>query len=123
MLTFDSIPAIVGITREAYIVFVANAFALLGLRALLPRLGVFDRLVYRSAGLATILVFIGAKLVLHYVHKHWESVPEISAFQSLVVIASILAVVTVASIVKTRRDPSTCARVKSLRHHRQSGRS
>ncbi|HEU6444580.1 MAG TPA: TerC family protein [Gaiellaceae bacterium] len=121
LFALDSIPAIFGITQEAYIVFVANAFALLGLRALYFLVsGLLDRLVYLSAGLAAILVFIGAKLVLHYLHKRWDSVPEISALQSLVVIASVLAIVTVASIVKTRRDPSARAHAGSLRHHARS---
>ncbi len=58
-----------GVTREAYIVFCANAFALLGLRSLYFLVsGLLDRLVYLSTGLAAILVFIGAKLVLHYLH-------------------------------------------------------
>ncbi|HEX4931149.1 MAG TPA: hypothetical protein VFV62_10615, partial [Gaiellaceae bacterium] len=105
-------------TQEAYIVFVANAFALLGLRALYFLVsGLLDRLVYLSAGLAAILVFIGVKLVLHYLHEHWDDVPEISTLQSLVVIASVLGVVTIASIVKTRRDPSARAHAGSLRHH------
>lgn len=124
VFALDSIPAIFGITQEAYIVFVANAFALLGLRALYFLVsGLLDRLVYLSAGLAIILVFIGAKLVLHYLHKQWEDVPEISAVHSLVVIASVLAVVTVASIVKTRRDPSARAHAGSLRHHARPGES
>jgi len=118
LFALDSIPAIFGITQEAYIVFVANAFALLGLRALYFLVsGLLDRLVYLSAGLATILVFIGAKLVLHYLHKHWDDVPEISTLQSLVVIAAVLGIVTIASIVKTRRDPSARAHAGSLRHH------
>lgn len=124
VFALDSIPAIFGITQEAYIVFVANAFALLGLRALYFLVsGLLDRLVYLSAGLAAILVFIGAKLVLHYLHKRWEEVPEISALQSLVVIASILTFVTVASIVKTRRDPSARAHAGSLRHHARPAKS
>ena len=118
LFALDSIPAIFGITQEAYIVFVANAFALLGLRALYFLVsGLLDRLVYLSAGLAAILVFIGAKLVLHYLHKRWDGVPEISALQSLVVIACVLGIVTIASIVKTRRDPSARAHAGSLRHH------
>ena len=118
LFALDSIPAIFGITQEAYIVFVANAFALLGLRALYFLVsGLLDRLVYLSAGLAAILVFIGAKLVLHYLHERWDDVPEISVLQSLVVIAGVLAIVTIASIVKTRRDPSARAHAGSLRHH------
>jgi tellurite resistance protein TerC len=120
LFALDSIPAIFGITQEAYIVFVANAFALLGLRALYFLVsGLLDRLVYLSAGLAAILVFIGVKLVLHYLHKYWDDVPEISTLQSLVVIACVLGIVTVASIVKTRRDPSARAHAGSLRHHQE----
>ena len=124
VFALDSIPAIFGITQEAYIVFVANAFALLGLRALYFLVsGLLDRLVYLSAGLAAILVFIGGKLVLHYLHEQWEHVPEISALQSLVVIGAILVLVTVASIVKTRRDPSARAHAGSLRDHARPSES
>ena len=118
VFALDSIPAIFGITQEAYIVFVANAFALLGLRALFFLVaGLLDRLVYLSAGLAAILVFIGVKLVLHYLHERWKSVPEISAAQSLLVIAAVLVAATVASILKARRDPALRAHAGSLRHH------
>ena len=121
MFALDSIPAIFGITQETYIVFVANAFALLGLRALYFLVsGLLDRLVYLSAGLAAILVFIGAKLALHFLHEQRSEIPEISALQSLAVIAAVLTVVTVASIAKTRRDPSARAHAGSLRHHAQS---
>ncbi|HET6866356.1 MAG TPA: TerC/Alx family metal homeostasis membrane protein, partial [Solirubrobacteraceae bacterium] len=66
LFALDSIPAVFGVTEEAYIVFAANAFALLGLRALYFLVtGLLDRLVYLSAGLAVILAFIGAKLILH----------------------------------------------------------
>ena len=62
--------------RRPYIVFVANAFALLGLRALFFLVkGLLDRLVYLSTGLALILVFIGLKLVLHWAHGIWPGVP------------------------------------------------
>jgi tellurite resistance protein TerC len=121
LFALDSIPAIFGITREAYIVFAANAFALLGLRALFFLVsGLLDRLVYLSIGLAIILVFIGIKLVLHFLHEHWHGVPEVSALQSLAVIAVVLAVVTTASIVKTRRDPAAKAHAGSIRHHPRS---
>ncbi len=105
LFALDSIPAVFGVTQEPYIVFVANAFALLGLRALFFLVsGLLDRLVYLSAGLAVILVFIGVKLILHWAHVDVsESVPEIPTPLSLVVIAVVLVVVTVASLVKTRR--------------------
>jgi tellurite resistance protein TerC len=61
----DSIPAIFAVTQEAFIVFAANAFAMLGLRALYFVLaGMMDRFVHLSVGLAVILAFIGAKMLL-----------------------------------------------------------
>ncbi|MEU8664779.1 TerC/Alx family metal homeostasis membrane protein, partial [Actinoplanes philippinensis] len=70
LFALDSIPAVFGVTESAYIVFVANAFALLGLRALFFLVkGLLDRLVYLSTGLSLILAFIGVKLVLHWAHK------------------------------------------------------
>src|SRR6185369_3186100 len=79
LFALDSIPAVFGVTAEPYIVFVANAFALLGLRALFFLVkGLLDRLVYLSTGLAIILGFIGAKLILHWAHSDIStSVPEI----------------------------------------------
>jgi len=118
LFALDSIPAVFGVTREAYIVFAANAFALLGLRALFFLVsGLLDRLVYLSTGLAAVLVFIGVKLVLHFAHEHRPGVPEISTPVSLVVIAAVLAVATVASIAATRRDPRLRATAGSLRSH------
>ena len=71
LFALDSIPAVFGVTEEAYIVFVANAFALLGLRALFFLVkGLLDRLVYLSTGLSIILAFIGVKLILHWAHGH-----------------------------------------------------
>jgi tellurite resistance protein TerC len=110
LFALDSIPAVFGVTREPYIVFVANAFALLGLRALFFLVtGLLDRLVYLSTGLAIILAFIGVKLVLHWAHDIWTGVPEISTPVSLVVIAVVLLVTTVASLAKVRRDPTARA--------------
>ncbi|GAA3390745.1 TerC family protein [Cryptosporangium minutisporangium] len=110
LFALDSIPAVFGVTDEAYLVFVANAFALLGLRALFFLVtGLLDRLVYLSAGLALILAFIGVKLVLHWAHGLSDAVPEIPTPLSLVVILGILAITTVASLLKTRRDPAAKA--------------
>jgi tellurite resistance protein TerC len=118
LFALDSIPAVYGVTEEAYIVFVANAFALLGLRALFFLVsGLLDRLVYLSTGLALILGFIGVKLVLHYLHLQDDSIPEISTALSLAVIVSVLAITTVASLIKVRRDPQARAHAGSLRHH------
>ncbi len=105
LFALDSIPAVFGVTSEAYIVFAANAFALLGLRALYFLItGLLGRLIYLSAGLAIILTFIGIKLILHWAHQKWHQVPEISTAISLLVIGGILAVTTVASLARVRRD-------------------
>jgi tellurite resistance protein TerC len=116
LFALDSIPAVFGVTQEAYIVFAANAFALLGLRALFFLVkGLLDRLVYLSTGLSLILAFIGVKLILHWLHVDISAaVPEISTPVSLGVIMVVLAVVTVASLVKTRNDPTAKAHPGSL---------
>jgi tellurite resistance protein TerC len=106
VFALDSIPAIFGITDNAYLVFTTNAFALLGLRALYFLLiGLLDRLVYLHYGLAVLLGFIGVKLVLHYLHGVWATVPEIPLPLSMAVIVGILAVTTVASLHRSRRRP------------------
>jgi tellurite resistance protein TerC len=108
LFALDSIPAIFGLTKEAYLVFTANAFALMGLRQLYFLLGgLVERLVYLSAGLAFILGFIGAKLILEALHSYGVAwAPEIPIWLSLAVIGAAMAVTTVASVIKVRRDPS-----------------
>jgi tellurite resistance protein TerC len=113
LFALDSIPAIYGLTEEPYIVFTANAFALMGLRQLYFLIGgLLDRLVYLSAGLSIILGFIGVKLILHALHKNTLSflnggkhieVPEISTGMSIGVIGVVLLITTVASLLKTRK--------------------
>ena len=122
LFALDSIPAVFGVTQEAYIVFAANAFALLGLRALFFLVkGLLDRLVYLSTGLSLILAFIGVKLILHWLHVDISpAVPEISTPVSLGVIVVVLAVVTVASLVKTRNDPTATAHPGSLKASRKA---
>jgi tellurite resistance protein TerC len=116
LFALDSIPAVFGVTQHAYIVFAANAFALLGLRALFFLVsGLLDRLVYLSTGLSIVLGFIGLKLVLHFAHLHSHAFPEISTGLSLGVIAVILTVTVMASLVKARRDPRARAHAGSLR--------
>lgn len=108
LFALDSIPAVFGLTKEPYIVFTANAFALMGLRQLYFLLhGLLDRLIYLSKGLALILAFIGVKLVLEALNETspWH-VPHIPIWLSLVVIVAVLAVTTVASLIAVRRDPS-----------------
>lgn len=116
LFALDSIPAVFGVTEEPFIVFAANAFALLGLRALFFLVsGLLDRLVYLSTGLALVLAFIGAKLMLHWGHGLSDSVPEISTGLSLIVIGIVLTVTTIASLLKVRRDPTARAHAGSLR--------
>ena len=107
LFALDSIPAIFGLTKEPYIVFTANAFALLGLRQLYFLLdGLLDRLVYLSVGLAIILGFIGIKLILEAAHETIsESFPEVSIPVSLGFIVTVLVITTVASLRKTAKDP------------------
>jgi len=120
LFALDSIPAIFGLTKEPYIVFTTNAFALLGLRQLYFLLhGLLRRLVFLSEGLAVILAFIGIKLVLETLHDNdlpfvnggkpvaWA--PEIPIWLSLLVIVVSLTVATAASLAKTRRDAAATA--------------
>ena len=110
LFALDSIPATFGVTQEPFLVFAANAFALLGLRALYFLLkGLLDKLVYLSLGLSIILMFIGVKLIITYVHEIWYEVPKIPTLVSLAVIALILTVSTVASLIKVKKDPSAHA--------------
>jgi tellurite resistance protein TerC len=113
LFALDSIPAIFGLTREPFIVFTANVFALMGLRQLYFLLGgLLTRLVYLSLGLSVILAFIGVKLVLEAVHENSlpfinggepvHAVPAIPIWLSLTVILCVLVVATVASLLKTR---------------------
>lgn len=105
----DSVPAVYGITSDPYLVFATNAFALLGLRALYFVLHtVLAKLVYLNHGLAIILAFIGMKLVLHWAHEIWPSVPVVPTPISLVVIVGILTTVTVVSL-RSRRTATQAA--------------
>jgi len=118
LFAFDSVPAVFGVTHYAYIVFAANAFALLGLRPLYFLLsGLLDRLVYMSTGLAAILAFIGVKLVLEFAHTQDDSIPQIETAASLAVILVLLAITVIASVLAARRDPSAHAHAGSLRAH------
>jgi len=100
----DSVPAVYGITGDPFLVFATNAFALLGLRALYFVLqNALSKLVHLGYGLAAILGFIGVKLVLHWAHGIWSSVPEIPTLASLGVIVSVLVLVTFTSLAAVRR--------------------
>jgi tellurite resistance protein TerC len=115
LFAVDSIPAIFGLTQETYLVFAANAFALLGLRQLFFLIdGLLDRLVYLAYGLAVILGFIGIKLLIHALHtnelpfinggEHITAIPEVPTWLSLAVILVTLLITTVASLAKNKRD-------------------
>ena len=118
LFALDSIPATFGVTSESFLVFSANAFALLGLRALYFLLkGLLDKLVYLSLGLSIILMFIGVKLVLTFAHEEFDQIPKIPTVLSLGVIASILAVATIASIIKSKSDPAAKAHAGRITAH------
>jgi tellurite resistance protein TerC len=115
IFALDSIPAIFGITKEPYLVFTANVFALMGLRQLYFLLGgLLERLVYLNIGLSVVLAFIGVKLFLEALHTntlgfingghgvHWA--PEIPIWLSLLVIIGTLGIATAVSLMKTSRD-------------------
>jgi len=112
LFALDSIPAIYGLTEEAYLVFTANVFALMGLRQLYFLIGgLLKKLIYLSLGLSIILAFIGIKLIFHALHEYhladWAPFGgEIPIWLSLGVILITLAVTTVASLMKTRGLPN-----------------
>lgn len=126
LFALDSIPATFGVTQEPYLVFTANAAALLGLRALYFLLkGLLDKLIYLSLGLSVILIFIGVKLILTFAHEVNNDIPKIPTVFSLVVIAVILVTVTIASLIKVRKDPTARAHAGTVTKpkHREEGDS
>ncbi|GAA1598822.1 TerC/Alx family metal homeostasis membrane protein [Streptomyces globosus] len=105
LFALDSIPAIFGLTQDPYIVFTANAFALMGLRQLYFLIGgLLKKLVHLSYGLSVILGFIGVKLVLHALHESGVHVPEISIPVSLGVICGVLVITTITSLIAARKQ-------------------
>lgn len=94
----DSIPAILAVTQDRFIVYTSNVFAILGLRSLYFALAhVIHRFVYLSTGLAVILVFVGLKMVMVDVIK-------IPTFISLIVIVIIITASIILSLIKTRDE-------------------
>jgi tellurite resistance protein TerC len=120
LFAVDSIPAIFGITQEAFLVFTANAFALMGLRQLYFLLGgLVTKLVYLSYGLAVILGFIGAKLFLHALHEY-HVVPDwldINNWVSLGVIVAVLTITTLASLAKAKSGKAVGDRDRAKAEH------
>jgi tellurite resistance protein TerC len=116
VFALDSIPAIFGLTQDAFVIFTANAFALMGLRQLYFLVGgLLERLIYLNLGLSAILAFIGLKLVIEALHgshiDHLGSVPlpEIGILTSLIFIVVVLSASAVASVAKTWIDQRTTA--------------
>jgi tellurite resistance protein TerC len=117
LFALDSIPAIFGLTQNVFVVFTATAFSLLGLRQLYFLLdGLLDRLIYLSYGLAAILIFIGAKLILHALHQNNlpfvngggpVEVMEISTGLSLILILVVLLITIFGSLFSTRGRTQT----------------
>jgi tellurite resistance protein TerC len=115
VFALDSIPAIFGITQDAFLVFAANLFALMGLRQLYFLLGtLINKLIYLTYGIAAILAFIAVKLILHALHENEvpfingghpvEWAPEIGTLVSLIVIVVAMALAVGASLIKLRID-------------------
>jgi tellurite resistance protein TerC len=106
IFALDSIPAIFGLTKDPYIVFTANVFALMGLRQLYFLIGgLMKRLIYLAKGLSIILAFIGVKLIIEAFHGidihilFGIHIPEISTQFSLAVILVTLVITTISSLV------------------------
>jgi len=119
LFALDSIPATFGVTSQTFLVFTANAFALLGLRALYFLIkGLLDKLIYLSLGLSFILIFIGGKLMLTYAHEIFDGVPKIPTAVSLAVIATILLISTVASLIKSKQNPEMKAHPGRITGHK-----
>ncbi|WP_237218600.1 TerC family protein [Rothia nasimurium] len=125
LFALDSIPAIFGLTQEAYIVFTATAFSLMGLRQLYFLIdGLLDRLIYLSWGLSIILAFIGVKLLLHALHSNTlpfvndgqpVHVVEVGIELSLAVIVGVLIVTVLASLYSPKgRALATIQKVQAL---------
>jgi tellurite resistance protein TerC len=116
IFALDSIPAIFGLTQDAFVIFTANAFALMGLRQLYFLVGgLLERLVYLNLGLSAILAFIGVKLIIEALHgSHIDHVgavplPEIGIVTSLGFIIAVLALASAASLAKNRFDERASA--------------
>jgi tellurite resistance protein TerC len=111
IFALDSIPAIFGLTKDPYIVFTANAFALMGLRQLYFLIGgLMSRLIYLTKGLSIVLMFIGAKLIIEAFHGvgihilFGVDIPEISLPFSLSFIIGTLTITAIASLVVSSKS-------------------
>ena len=120
LFALDSIPAIFGLTQEAFLVITANAFALIGLRQLFFVVrGLLDTLEHLSKGLSLVLAFIGVKLVLGALHEnalpfvnggeHVEWSPEIPTSISIGVVVGIILITALTSTITSRRRAARVA--------------
>ena len=107
LFALDSIPAVFGLTQEPYLVFAANAFALMGLRQLYFLLdGLLSKIIYLARGLAIILGFIAIKLFLEAVDGTTDlHPPHVTIAQSLMFIGTVLGVTVITSLIAVRRSP------------------
>lgn len=122
LFALDSIPAIFGLTQDPYIVFTANAFALMGLRQLYFLIGgLLKKLVHLSYGLSVILGFIGVKLVLHALHESGVHVPEISIPFSLGFICAVLVITTITSLIANKKQEAAEAAEADRAAEKDSG--
>ncbi|MCX4968667.1 TerC family protein [Streptomyces sp. NBC_00654] len=114
LFAVDSIPAIFGLTQDPYIVFTANAFALMGLRQLYFLIGgLMKKLVHLSYGLSVILGFIGVKLLLHALHESGVHVPEVTIPFSLAFICAVLVVTTITSLMANKKQAAAEAEAEA----------
>ncbi|HET9954400.1 MAG TPA: TerC family protein [Polyangiaceae bacterium] len=101
LFAVDSVPAVLAVSSDVYVVYTSNIMAILGLRALYFVLsGMMGRFHYLGIALSVILMFVGGKMLVH----HWYSVPELA---SLGVIGGVLGAAIIASLLRPERQPST----------------
>lgn len=99
----DSVPAIFSITKDPYIVYFSNIFAIIGLRSLFFLLiNVLEKFRYLHIGLSALLTFVGIKMITHYFH-----IFDINTVQSLMIIIGILLISIVASLVIPQKKENT----------------
>ena len=97
VFAIDSVPAVLAVSHEQYIVFAANAFAIMGLRALYFLFAdIRERFYYLKPAIAVLLVYVGIKMLF----AHWYHVPTVASLSFIVVV---MTVAIVASVVKDRR--------------------
>ena len=103
----DSVPAIVGISQEKFVIVTSNIFAILGLRALYFLLaGAMDMFRYLRYGLSAILIFVGVKMLASdWIKNRWLNGEDIPPWVPLLVVLSFLAIAIVASVIASRRQP------------------